>query len=122
MKTALSRLSRIRLFILVIALPFLSGTHALGQVTETPAEPDFTIQEALVPMRDGIGLYTLIISPADTTLPLPVILLRTPYNAERTAGDRSDSSLEAVLGTRFSPSTRPRPTRAPMPGTVWTGW
>jgi len=101
MKTALSRLSRIRLFILLIALPFLLGNHALGQVTETSAETSFTVREEMIPMRDGIGLYTLIISPTDTTLPLPAILLRTPYNAERTAGDRSVSSLEAVLGTHF---------------------
>ncbi len=101
MKTSLSRSNRIRLFIILLALPFVLDTHALGQTTETPAESDFTIREEMIPMRDGIRLYTLIISPKDTTTPLPVLLLRTPYNAERTAGDRSASSLEAVLGTRF---------------------
>ena len=55
----------------------------------------------MIPMRDGIRLYTLILSPEDATLPLPVILLRTPYNAKRTAGNLSVSSLRAVLGTRY---------------------
>ncbi len=82
-------------------MPFLLETHALGQGSETSNESDFTLREALVPMRDGIRLYTLIISPADMTVPLPVILLRTPYNADRTAGDRSASSLEAMLGTGY---------------------
>ncbi len=52
-------------------------------------------------MRDGVGLYTLIISPKDPAAPLAVILLRTPYYADRTAGNRSASSLETMLGTRF---------------------
>ncbi|RLD69549.1 MAG: glutaryl-7-ACA acylase [Bacteroidetes bacterium] len=101
MKTSLSRSQHLRIFIILLALPFLSGTQALGQVTETPAEANFTIREEMIPMRDGIRLYTLILSPKDTAIPLPVLLLRTPYNAERAAGDRSDPSLEAVLGTRF---------------------
>lgn len=101
MKTSFPRSKHLRLFIILIALLFLSGALALGQGTETNAEPNFTLREEMVPMRDGIGLYTLILSPKDTTAPLPVLLLRTPYNANRTPGNLSASSLEALLGTRF---------------------
>ncbi|GAI56529.1 unnamed protein product, partial [marine sediment metagenome] len=90
-----------RLFIILLALPFLLGTHALGQVTETADEPDFTVREEMVPMRDGVGLYTLIISPKNPVAPLPVLLSRTPYNATRSSGNLSASSLKAMLGTRF---------------------
>ncbi len=101
MKTSLSRSRHLRFFIILIALPFLSGTLALGQGTEITNEPDFTLREEMVPMRDGVALYTLILSPKDQAAPLPVILLRTPYYADRTAGNRSASSLETMLGTRF---------------------
>ena len=52
-------------------------------------------------MRDGVRLYTLILAPRDTAIPMPVLLLRTPYNAKRTAGNLSANSLQAVLGTRY---------------------
>ena len=34
----------------------------------------------MVPMRDGVKLATDIYRPSDLTGPLPVILMRTPYN------------------------------------------
>ncbi|MEN8204176.1 MAG: CocE/NonD family hydrolase [Bacteroidota bacterium] len=101
MKNPLFRLFCIQLIILISTFSSLQGVPARQPSAETPAEPDFTIREEMIPMRDGIRLYTLILSPKDTTVPLPVILLRTPYNAEKTAGNLSVSSLKAVLGTRY---------------------
>ncbi len=40
-------------------------------------------KSVLVPMRDGIRLSTDIYSPKGITKPLPVILIRTPYNKNR---------------------------------------
>lgn len=34
---------------------------------------------AMIPMRDGVKLYTVIISPAASKIPLPVLIQRTPY-------------------------------------------
>ena len=101
MKTILSRSNRIRLLILFLALPSLIGANDRGLAHEEVSEKYFTIREEMVSMRDGVRLYTLILSPKETTKPLPVILLRTPYNAFRTAGNLSASSLEAAIGTRF---------------------
>jgi putative CocE/NonD family hydrolase len=39
----------------------------------------YTRREAMVPMRDGIRLFTEIYAPADPRGPLPVIFTRTPY-------------------------------------------
>jgi len=36
---------------------------------------------AMIPMRDGIKLYTVIFSPVAAAHPLPVLLQRTPYGA-----------------------------------------
>ena len=40
---------------------------------------DYTRTEAMIPMRDGVRLYTQIDAPAKATGPLPILLLRTPY-------------------------------------------
>ncbi|MEN8204202.1 MAG: CocE/NonD family hydrolase [Bacteroidota bacterium] len=101
MKNHLFRSFCIQLLILISTFSSLSGAPARQPSGETPAEPDFSIREEMIPMRDGVRLYTLILSPEDTAIPLPVILLRTPYNAERTAGNLSVSSLRTALGTRY---------------------
>jgi len=84
-----------------MALASLSGTRAQQPVIEAPSKTAFTVREEMIPMRDGVKLYTLIISPEEAAAPLPVLLLRTPYNAGPTAGDLSASSLEALIGTRY---------------------
>src|SRR5262249_21665079 len=40
-----------------------------------------TGSEAMVPMRDGVRLYTQIYSPTQSAEKLPILLLRTPYGA-----------------------------------------
>ena len=40
---------------------------------------DYTRTEAMIPMRDGVRLYTQIDAPTTSTQPLPILLLRTPY-------------------------------------------
>jgi putative CocE/NonD family hydrolase len=40
---------------------------------------DYTRTEAMIPMRDGVRLYTQIDAPANATERLPILLLRTPY-------------------------------------------
>jgi uncharacterized protein len=59
-------LIRVPLFLLLVA----------GSAT---AQPVFTRTEAMVPMRDGVKLYTQIYTPARTTEPVPILFLRTPY-------------------------------------------
>jgi putative CocE/NonD family hydrolase len=101
MKTALSRSSRIRLFILVIALPSQMGASARVPFHDTLPEADFTIMEEMIPMRDGVGLYTLILVPTEPAGPMPVLLLRTPYHASRGLLNRTETSLKELLGSRF---------------------
>jgi putative CocE/NonD family hydrolase len=40
---------------------------------------DYARTEAMIPMRDGIRLYTQIDAPAHATEQLPILILRTPY-------------------------------------------
>ena len=38
--------------------------------------------EKMIPMRDGVGLYTAIYIPKDSTEKHPILLTRTPYSCE----------------------------------------
>lgn len=43
----------------------------------------YTRQEAMIPMRDGVKLYTVIFMP-DMAEPAPILMMRTPYGSEHT--------------------------------------
>src|SRR5690606_4868370 len=54
---------------------------------ETPAlEEQYTLDEAMIPMRDGVRLYTEIYRPRDQRADLPIIFLRTPYGVKNAQG------------------------------------
>jgi len=53
----------------------------------------YTRTEAMVPMRDGVKLYTQVFTPTRTTEPVPMLLLRTPYGI----GNATPEQLAALL-------------------------
>lgn len=68
---------------------------------EPVASDDFVIREEMVPMRDGVELYTLIMTPKDADDELPVIMTRTPYNATGMLRGPASTRLGINVGTRF---------------------
>src|SRR5262249_43308130 len=42
----------------------------------------FDKQEAMIPVRDGVKLHTVIFIPKDAREPLPILIQRTPYGAD----------------------------------------
>src|ERR1700754_3721199 len=66
---------------------------------------DYVRTEEMVPMRDGIRLYTQVDAPAKATEKLPIIFLRTPYGlgsltAEQVAGGLPGVSREGFILVR----------------------
>jgi putative CocE/NonD family hydrolase len=49
----------------------------------------------MIPMRDGVKLYTVILSPVTSTQPLPILIQRTPYGASINIPD--DTTFDAGL-------------------------
>jgi putative CocE/NonD family hydrolase len=43
---------------------------------------DYQRTEAMIPMRDGVKLHSVILKPADIAAPLPFLIQRTPYGAD----------------------------------------
>jgi uncharacterized protein len=61
---------------------------------------DHTRLEVMVPMRDGVKLYTLVMLPKHTPGPLPIILTRTPYNASSRGNARGIASPQLAMALR----------------------
>src|SRR5262245_33554887 len=57
---------------------------------------DFERREVMIPMRDGVKLFTLIVVPKGAKR-APIILTRTPYNAGRRAARNDSPSIVATL-------------------------
>lgn len=58
----------------------------LGTIgAQSPPSPDYDLkahynkQEVLIPMRDGVRLFTIVYTPKDTSQPVPILLTRTAY-------------------------------------------
>jgi len=57
--------------------------------------------ETMIPMRDGVRLYTQVYSPRSRTEPLPIILLRTPYGTGALNPDRVAASLAHLVADGY---------------------
>jgi len=71
----------VRLANLIVPAFFLIAISAFAQQPspQAPAKLLFTLQEVMIPVRDGIHLQTAILTPVDQHGPLPILFRRTPY-------------------------------------------
>src|SRR6266566_8603526 len=91
--------------IFVAVFRFVFKSVALGQTlpSEVPQkfEPtndgfEYTRREAMIPMRDGVKLHTVIIVPKGAKR-APILLTRTPYNASERAHRNESPHMVAAL-------------------------
>lgn len=100
-----------RCFILLAAIFSFAITSGLAQTPSrvTPMTPDvvekydqtlpsadYVRREVMVPMRDGVKLFTVVMMKKGVTK-APILLSRTPYNASGSTGRNSSQRLVDVL-------------------------
>ncbi len=88
--------------LLVFVVLLLFCQVALGQ-NETPSkfEPtydgfNYARRTVMIPMRDGVKLHTVILVPKGARN-APILLTRTPYNADELTGHAESSDLGSIL-------------------------
>ncbi|MBL8809325.1 MAG: CocE/NonD family hydrolase, partial [Planctomycetaceae bacterium] len=54
---------------------------------------NYTKQEHMIPMRDGVKLYTAVYLPKDTSTTYPIMMKRTPYSCGPYGADKFPSML-----------------------------
>src|SRR5271170_8509568 len=76
--------SRLAAVLAIGACPFAAAPQQSGDIPKTFTAPtaayDYVKREVMIPMRDGVKLYTVIVLPKNAKN-APIILTRTPYNA-----------------------------------------
>ncbi|HWF48451.1 MAG TPA: CocE/NonD family hydrolase [Bryobacteraceae bacterium] len=61
----------------------------------------FSYQEAMIPMRDGVHLQTVILTPAGAHQPLPILMQRTPYGVPKKVPDPWQASLKELAADGY---------------------
>lgn len=77
------------LFILMLPVMMFGQSPAPFHVRE-----HYTKTDTVIPMRDGIKLYTIIYSPKDNSEAYPILMERTPYSA----GPYGDTNYKRRIG------------------------
>ena len=84
--------------LLVVGAVFWTGSRA--SLAQEPSQLEsyirlhYTKTEHMVPMRDGVKLFTSVFVPRDTTKKYPILMKRTPYNV----GPYGEDKYPAKLG------------------------
>jgi Predicted acyl esterases len=66
------------------------------QFKPTNAGFDHTRREVMIPMRDGVKLHTVILIPKGAKQ-APILLTRTPYDADKLTSHADSAHLGPVL-------------------------
>ena len=89
------------LIVLAIAAASAAGA-AIAARGQAPAAPlDFAITQAMVPMRDGVKLHTVVFAPKAAALPLPFLLMRTPYGAPESTRPLAGESYRELVAEGY---------------------
>ena len=92
----------------LMALPVAAQTPAMTPAMTPDIAPkfafpkgryDYVKRETMIPMRDGVKLFTVMIVPKGAK-DAPILLTRTPYNAKKNA-ERNLSPYAAATGSQM---------------------
>ncbi|MET0310074.1 MAG: CocE/NonD family hydrolase [Sphingomonas sp.] len=78
------------------ALPLAAAPARQGQAQAAASESPFIVEEAMIPMRDGAKLHTVILRPRNQAGPLPILFSRTPYGTSNQAPRSTPASWAAL--------------------------
>ncbi len=77
---------------------FLSALVAGGAYGQEPAsKPLFKYQEVMIPVRDGVHLQTVILTPVDQKEALPILFRRTPYGVPEKAPEKLPPAWKELM-------------------------
>jgi len=82
---------------ITVVLLLAGVSSASGQETSPPpSQVLFQFREVMVPVRDGVHLQTVILTPTNTTKALPILFRRTPYGVPEKAPEQMPASLKEL--------------------------
>ena len=85
-----------RASILPSILILLVAFFAVQGNQQAPPKPIFKFEEVMIPVRDGVHLQTVILTPIDQHGPLPILFRRTPYGVPEKAPEQMPTSMKEL--------------------------
>ena len=79
-------------------------TDRAAKISDQPFQfnkPEYTRQEVMIPMRDGIKLHAVILRPKDYNEPLPFLMERTPYGVDGNTPDNINPGEPELAASRY---------------------
>ncbi len=92
---------KILLTLLLLCLPIAAQVKTLPSETPDKFEPtnagfNYVRRTVMIPMRDGVKLHTVILVPKGAHN-APILMTRTPYNADELTSHANSSDLASIL-------------------------
>src|SRR5499425_2571260 len=84
-----------------LPLLLLFVSPAFSQDAPRASAALFDYKEVMIPVRDGVRLQTVILTPANTTEPLPILFRRTPYGVPEKAPDEMPASWKELAADGY---------------------
>ncbi|HWE44704.1 MAG TPA: CocE/NonD family hydrolase [Caulobacteraceae bacterium] len=81
--------------------PPSASPPAQAAKAEPAKAPIFEYREVMIPMRDGIRLQTVILTPIGAKGPLPILLRRSPYGVPDKAPTQIPASLKDLMADGY---------------------
>src|SRR5271167_1781094 len=83
--------------------PDKSTRHA-KKISDQPQifdKPEFSREEVMIPVRDGVKLHAVILKPKNSTVPLPILMERTPYGVDGSDSDAINARYPELVHDRY---------------------
>jgi putative CocE/NonD family hydrolase len=81
---------------------FLLPPAFSAATAQTPAaSPQYTRQDVMIPMRDGVLLHAAILRPVHADGPLPFLMTRTPYGVESDTAEALPHEYPALADSGY---------------------
>jgi hypothetical protein len=80
-----------------------TARHA-SKISDQPLhfnKPEYTRQEVMIPVRDGIKLHSVILRPKESAAPLPFLMERTPYGVDDNTPDNINGRAPELASSRY---------------------
>jgi hypothetical protein len=90
------RLPNPLLFVLITISAFAQQSSP-----QTPPKPPFKLQQVMIPVRDGVHLQTVILTPVDQQGPLPILFRRTPYGVPDKPPEQMPASMKELAADGY---------------------
>src|SRR5436190_21156450 len=95
----LTRAARVLALFVLFSFAAVTPFKAQQQPQQQPSV--LTATEAMIPMRDGVHLYSQIYTAAQAAEKLPILLLRTPYGTGPLNAARIASALPELTADGY---------------------